>query len=66
MKKVDIDRLDEPNANHIIPSYCHLPFSCLIDQCEFVENCSLSHFFIFEVKTSLGALSKNVVGVELD
>ena len=35
IKKADIIRLDGLNANHIIPSYCHLPFSCksLVDQC---------------------------------
>ena len=36
---------------------------------EYEENTELSrsiHFYIFEVKISLGALSKNVVGIELD
>ena len=31
----------ERNANHIVPSYCHLPLSCrnLVDRCGYVESC---------------------------
>ena len=33
--------LTERNANHIIPSYCHLPVSCrsLVDRCGCLGSC---------------------------
>ena len=34
--------LTEHNANHIIPSYCHLPVSCrsLFDRCGSIGSCN--------------------------
>jgi len=39
--KVNIIRLMEHNANHIIPLYCHLPVSCrsLVDRCGSLGSC---------------------------
>ena len=42
IKKVDILDLTEHNANHIIPSYWHVPVSCrsLVDRCGSLGSCN--------------------------
>ena len=58
--------LTECNSNHIISSGCDLPVSCrsLVNRCGSLG--SRKSHLIFEVKTSLGALCKTFVGIELD
>ena len=43
--------LTEPNANHIIPSCCHLPVSCrsLVDRCGPLGSCKPQIYFSFQI-----------------
>ena len=48
IRKSTLLELTERNANHIFPSFCHLPVSCrsLVDQCDSCGRCKAQMYFI--------------------